>query len=80
VCKWQDCDLYISVRLDEGSADTGELKWTYDSTGLKPHQFMPTCLHGVSRLMYQMYCAGSKIIFDEGIYANNYDPSYPERY
>ena len=70
---WKDCDLYLGISMDEGSEDTGTVSITYDrSRFLQSHAFMPTCLSGVSRLMYQMYCAGSKLIFDQGVYADDY--------
>ena len=72
---WQQCDLYMSVKVDK---DRGKLRWTHDRDGLKPHQFMPTCLRGVSRLLYKMYCAGTVLIFDEGFDPENYDIYYDE--
>lgn len=76
--EWTDCKFYMSVRLEDNSSDRGKLSWINDKDGLKSHQFMPTCLHGFSRLLYQMYCAGSTIVFDQGFDADDYDTYYPE--
>lgn len=75
VDSWHDCDIYFSIRLDKDTdqANTGTLSYTWDKSGVQPHAFMPTCLHGTSRLLYQMYCAGSKIEFDQGFNADDYD-------
>ncbi len=77
---WHNCDLVINLSNFDEEKKTAKLSWTYDQSGLKPHQFMPTCLHGTSRLLYQMYCAGSTIIFDEGLDPDNYDIYYGEDY
>ena len=78
ISSWQDCDLVLNIRISKDDPKRGVLSHTYDRTGLKPHQFMPTCLHGVSRLMYQMYCAKSEIVFDCGLNSDDYETYYPE--
>lgn len=77
---WQDCDLCMSFYMDKENEGVGALSHSYDRTGLSPHQFMPTAMSGVARLMYQLYCAGSKIIFDDGFEAGDYDTSLPDQY
>jgi hypothetical protein len=79
VDSWHDCELFMSIRIDEESENEGKLTRTYDGSTLKPHQFMPTCMSGVSRLLYQMFCAGSTFIFDEGFDSDSYDIYYPDR-
>ncbi len=77
---WHDCEIYLSVRLDKEDGKKGKLSYTSDKSGLTPHQFMPTCLHGTSRLLYQLYCAGSTLIFDEGVDSEDYDVHYPNQW
>jgi hypothetical protein len=78
ITSWHDCNLYISVLLDD--ENSGKLRFAYDRDGLQPLKYMPTCLSGTARLLYQLYCAGSKIVFDEGFDPDNYDIYYPEIY
>ncbi|MGD9172157.1 MAG: hypothetical protein PVI97_19225 [Candidatus Thiodiazotropha sp.] len=78
ISSWTDCDFFMSIRVDDHDDTRGRLTRTHDRTGLKPHQFMPTCMHGLSRLMYQMYCAGSLLILDQGLEADDYDLYYSD--
>ena len=76
ISSWQDCELYLSVNMDKSKENEGILSYTADNSSLRAHAFMPTCLHGVSRLLYQMYCKGSVFVFDQGVYAEGYDTFY----
>jgi len=80
VDSWHDCEFYMSIRVDKDAEDRGRLTRTYDRSSLKPHQFMPTCMSGTTRMLYQMYCTGATLILDEGIDPENYDTYYSEQY
>lgn len=78
ITKAIECDFGISIRLDskDDDCEIGTLSYTSDRSSERHHSWMPTCLFGTSRLLYQMYCAGSKIEFDQGFDADDYDTGY----
>ena len=66
----------MSIKVSKEEPDRGVIWRTYDNSGLKPHAFMPTAMHGLSRLMYQMYCSGSILVLDGGTDVYNYELEY----
>lgn len=76
ITSWQDCDFYMSISISEEDENKGKLSRVYDRSGLGRDQFMPTCLSGITRLLYQMYCTGSVLIFDKGFDSFDYETHY----
>ncbi len=77
---YYECNLALGFRLDSEESDckTGRL-WRVMDREHNDNAFMPTCMRGTSRLLYQLYCAGSKIVFDKGLDTDDYDLYYPGR-
>ena len=79
ITSWTDCDLFMTVTPEDDDDDTRcKLDYTNDRSSLRPHEFMPTCLRGTSRLLYQLYCAGSTLVLDKGLDPEDYDIYYGE--
>ena len=69
-----DCEIVLCLSPVEGSNHTYRL---YRVSGnVSSRSFMPTCYHRTAKLLYQMYCASSHIVLDQGTDARAYNTAY----
>ena len=75
-----DCELQLHFNKEDKESDKLKISWI-SYGGYKREttaSFLPTIYHGFSRLLFQMYIAGTTINLEHGIYAENYETYYPE--
>ena len=69
-----NCEIVLCLSPVEGSDQTYKL---YRVSGnVSSRSFMPTCYNQTAKLLYQMYCAGSHIVLDQGKEAAVYNTAY----
>ena len=69
-----DCEIVLCLSPLEGSDHTYKLYRVSGSASSRA--FMPTCYNQTAKLLYQMYCAGSHIVLDQGKEAAVYNTAY----
>jgi len=73
----QSCDLQLHFRQDK---ESGELEFAWISFGgykeTTTKDLFPSGLYGFSKRLFQMYCAGTKVTLDHGLYADDYSTQY----
>lgn len=77
VDKVNDCEIQLHFKKPVNGGDLRELAWV-SFGGYRQEDskcFMPTNLSGMARKLYQMYCAGTKIVIDS-IHADDYERAY----
>ena len=69
-----DCEIVLCLSPLEGSDHTYKLYRVSGSASSR--SFMPTCYNQTAKLLYQMYCAGSHIVLDQGKDVAKYSTDY----
>lgn len=68
ITETNECELQMLI-----DTSTGSLRMFRENDDKSSNHWLPTTFYGLSRKLFQLYCAGSVITFDE---RNPFDPDY----